>query len=371
MASTINASSTGSGGLISTADASGVLQLQNNGTTAVTVTGGNVGIGTSSPVSVGGYTSLTLNNATSGGLLYMQNGGVSNTQIAGTSTFAGISTLIATPIIFATNNTEAIRITSAGNVGIGTSVPGTQLGVGTGTDQAQLGISGAKSILYLGSPNNGSGGQATLYYDRSTGNIYLGQSTPGGALGTAFGIDVYGNARLGYTGSGGSNVRLLVFGSDSSSSNYSIYAQNSSATPQFGLRNDNYLYCPAIGNYSVAGTTVVIDGSNYIGKLTSSLRYKKDIVDYNKGIETIVKLRPVYYKSKIEGPNGFDEKQHAGFIAEEIADAGLEEFLIRNEEGSPDAIQYSQMTAILCKAIQEQQALIESLTTRLTALEAK
>lgn len=49
MASTINASSSGSGGLISTGDASGVLQLQNNGTTAVTVNGGYVGVGTGSP----------------------------------------------------------------------------------------------------------------------------------------------------------------------------------------------------------------------------------------------------------------------------------------------------------------------------------
>jgi hypothetical protein len=49
MASTINASSSGSGGLISTGDASGVLQLQNNGTTALTVNGGYIGIGTGSP----------------------------------------------------------------------------------------------------------------------------------------------------------------------------------------------------------------------------------------------------------------------------------------------------------------------------------
>ena len=45
MASTINASSSGSGGLISTGDASGVLQLQNNGTVAVTLsTTGNMGL---------------------------------------------------------------------------------------------------------------------------------------------------------------------------------------------------------------------------------------------------------------------------------------------------------------------------------------
>ena len=53
MASTINADngvSSGSAGLKSTADSSGVLSLQTNGTTAVTVdTSQNVGIGTSSP----------------------------------------------------------------------------------------------------------------------------------------------------------------------------------------------------------------------------------------------------------------------------------------------------------------------------------
>jgi len=54
MASIINASSTGSGGLISTGDSSGVLQLQNNGTVALTVSGGNcLAINVSSPVTIG------------------------------------------------------------------------------------------------------------------------------------------------------------------------------------------------------------------------------------------------------------------------------------------------------------------------------
>ena len=48
MPSIINASSSGSGGIVQTADASGVLQLQSNGTVALTVgTTASVGIGTS------------------------------------------------------------------------------------------------------------------------------------------------------------------------------------------------------------------------------------------------------------------------------------------------------------------------------------
>ena len=50
MASQINASNSGFGGIVSTGDSSGELQLQTAGTTAVTInTSQNVGIGTSSP----------------------------------------------------------------------------------------------------------------------------------------------------------------------------------------------------------------------------------------------------------------------------------------------------------------------------------
>jgi hypothetical protein len=166
-----------------------------------------------------------------------------------------------------------------------------------------------------------------------------------------------------------SDVRLIVKGVDAGSTNYTFSAENSSSVSLLYLRNDKYFNSGAIANYSVAGTALVIDGSNFVGKTTSSLRYKKEIIDYDKGLHAITKLRPVYYKSAVEGPNGIDPKQHAGFIAEEIADTGFEEFLVRNSEGEPDAIQYAQMTALLCKAIQEQQALITQLTARITALE--
>ena len=50
MSSTINASTASGGGIVTAADASGILQLQTGGTTAVTIDASqNVGIGTSSP----------------------------------------------------------------------------------------------------------------------------------------------------------------------------------------------------------------------------------------------------------------------------------------------------------------------------------
>ena len=86
---------------------------------------------------------------------------------------------------------------SSGNVGIGTSSPGAKFAVGTSTDQVQAGISVATSIIYLGGPNNTSGGQATLSYNRANGLTSIGPSVVGGSLGTAVNIDVSGNVGIG------------------------------------------------------------------------------------------------------------------------------------------------------------------------------
>ena len=88
---------------------------------------------------------------------------------------------------------------ASGNVGIGTSSPGAKFAVGNNTDQVQAGISGSTSIIYFGSPNNGSGGQATLSYNRALGLTSLGSSTTGGALANSVNIDISGNLGLGTT----------------------------------------------------------------------------------------------------------------------------------------------------------------------------
>jgi hypothetical protein len=63
MPSIINASSSGSGGIVQTADASGVLQLQSNGTVALSISGSTVtlagALGTSGNLTVGGQMTLT------------------------------------------------------------------------------------------------------------------------------------------------------------------------------------------------------------------------------------------------------------------------------------------------------------------------
>ena len=65
MASSINASTSGAGGIITTADNTGILNIQTAGTTAVTVDASqNVGIGTTSPTSSNTNLKLTIKSTT-------------------------------------------------------------------------------------------------------------------------------------------------------------------------------------------------------------------------------------------------------------------------------------------------------------------
>ena len=77
-------------------------------------------------------------------------------------------------------------------------------------------------------------------------------------------------------------------------------------------------------------------------------------------------LRAVYYEGKGEIDEG---KRFAGFVAEEVYDAGLTEFVVLDEEEKPDALHYGNMTALLVKALQDAAQQIDILTTRVAALE--
>ena len=107
------------------------------------------------------------------------------------------------------------------------------------------------------------------------------------------------------------------------------------------------------------GNTQVFGSLTVSGSITesSSIRYKKDILDIEPASSKIELLRPVRYK-KIK-----DESEEIGLIAEDVAQL-FPEVVKYDNEGRPDGVNYSRLSVILLKAVQE-------LTERVNKLENK
>jgi hypothetical protein len=118
MASSINASTSGAGGVITTADNTGILNIQTASTTAVTVDASqNVGIGTSTPgyslhVQKGAGAAAYIGAAGNGNSL-TTNGMIIGQDSSGLSRWYQFG---ANPLTMFTNNIERMRIDSNGRI---------------------------------------------------------------------------------------------------------------------------------------------------------------------------------------------------------------------------------------------------------------
>lgn len=122
-----------------------------------------------------------------------------------------------------------------------------------------------------------------------------------------------------------------------------------------------------------AGTSVgyiYSTGSATTYSTTSDYRLKENIAPMTGALEKIAALKPCTYTWKADG------SVSQGFIAHElqavVPEAVVGEKDAVDEDGNPryQGIDTSFLVATLTAAIQEQQAIIESLTARITALEA-
>jgi hypothetical protein len=183
-------------------------------------------------------------------------------------------------------------------------------------------------------------------------------------------IDSSGNLLVGVTASSNSE-RLMAKSSGNTSATTALRIDNSSSTAMFLVRDDGYLRSPTTYNLTGGTANLSIDASGFITRATSSLQYKKDIVNYDKGLAVLNQLRPVYYKSSVVGADGnIPDTQFAGMIAEELDALGLTEFVEYGADNQVEAIRYGNMVSLCVKAIQEQQALIIQLQADVAALKA-
>jgi hypothetical protein len=296
---------------------------------------GRVGIGTNSPTGElhlkGADQAFRIEDTSSGNMQFGQWDG-SNNRIQSSSRPFQLITTDSQPITLYTNDTERMRIDSSGNVGIGTSSPSSRLEVaGDASPTVTMkSTSGPYSEI-----NSNTVGSLTLLADR-------------GDTGASTNCSIYVDGNLEFRVTPG-NVTISNLGSGD------VYATN---------------------------------GTLYI---SSDIRLKNDLGVINEsGIEIIKQLTPRYYSWKDDESS----RQQLGFFAQEVFpilpeavprdlkyeqngfDENNEPILeqVLDENGDPDyqwGFATQPIVAMLVKAIQEQQALIESQQSQIDALAAR
>ena len=289
----------------------------------------------------------------------------SYTDIAGAADSAFISAANASGgIVFANDAVVQMRLDSSGNLGLGVtpSAWGSYRGLQVGNASVADTIGGNNALFGSNVFFDGSNfkyistATSTLY--RQVGGEHRWENAPSGTAGNtisftqAMTLTAAGELLVGTTSVNG--VGKSFYASGFAYSNRS----GTAAASHFDFANDN----GAIGQILTSGSATTYATS-------SDYRLKENVQPMTGALAKVAQLKPVTYTWKADGSEG------QGFIAHElqavVPDAVTGEKDAVDKDGKPkyQGVDTSFLVATLTAAIQEQQAIITDLTTRLTALE--
>lgn len=317
--------------------------------------GGSVGIGTTSPTAqLHTISTVRFAGLSSGYMIADTNGNVST--VVGNFGGGGTSSQWS-------NNGSDIYY-NGGKVGVGTSSPSETFEVeGNPARISLLNNNGSTEFRFKTDPSDAMG--YTAYIRKGTdGNFRLGTNTGNLMLLThansniefitnsSYAAFVDTNQQWAFGGGwypGFSSV-VVINGKTASNSVYGLTVTDNTAGYNFRVRDDGAININKINNFTTASAANLYTDGTLMAKSTSSIRYKHSISGYNRGVEDIMKLNPIFYCGKSPIDSG---KVFAGFLAEEVHGSGFSEFIDFDAHGRPDGIHYAQMTALLTKALQE------------------
>ena len=358
MASTINGTSTGSGGLISTGDDSGILNIQTNETTAITVDASQ------RVAFVAGTAALPAITTT----------GDTNT---------GIYFPTADTIAFTEGGAESMRIDSSGNVGIGTSSPNARLEalsstVGAEVSRFEGNYTGSGTVNLTNWRRSGGAVASVMRYNDANTDMEFGTTTSHSQAFITAGtermrITSGGNVLIGKTTAGAGTAGFEYEGGAGAL----LITRASNPTALFNRQGSSGTNILFRFQDSDCGTISVNTGSTAYNT-SSDYRLKDEVTPMSGGLDKVSALKPVTWKWKSTNEDG------QGFIAHELAEVcpqavhGEKDAVDENGKIVPQGIDTSFLVATLTAALQETKALIDTqaetinaLTARIVALEGQ
>jgi hypothetical protein len=209
--------------------------------------------------------------------------------------------------------------------------PGTNVGIGTPIPTARLHIvdGGGRSIQLGASPG-------------CTGFIGIAFQT---ILPNCQDLAIFG-------GDGETHINRLL--------GRSIFFKENNVT-QVTIKPGGVLNLQSLG--SAGATPLCRNASNDVSTCSSSLRYKSDVATFRGGLELVEHLRPIRFTWKSSG------RPDIGLAAEEVAEVHPL-LAFRNDRGEIEGVNYSQLTAVLVNALQQQEERLQSQGREIEALRA-